>query len=567
LSNLTNISGSGTILSNTILSGYNEYVGLPPITTPPNNILIQFYTMSNLYIDSYSVFSEYSTNIGIQFDENIIGGLNEFVLTLSRKSDIQPFNQMIVKLFMDNIHWYTGMIDIKPTLDTVNDVIDYKGFGLIKLLDREKINLVYQAVSVKYILDDLIGTQMITTDVYYDASLINPPDITITKLEFNNKTLLECIDKLLEICNVDFQNYEYRYYIDVNRTFVFESINKSVIVDHFHEGYAFQKPESQIKSDKIINQVSIFRTQEDSQVVEWIDTRSDTISIIDYGLYAKKITIKDYADVSDATKISDYLIERYKAPIKVMQLNNMIVTEPLVYGSYLISNAIREYVQLLSDCSSLTDWTLNTVYTSVTIESTIVESGRNCFKIVTQPGSVGESIELDLADDQINFPEFLDIWIRQEIAGMFLYMEFLDEYGNTTTYATVNAETEAGELIITESGDYVVCENGAAGIQVDLIEQFNKYSMTVDTSQIKSLRKIRIYFVTNAANTFYIDRIECRRRQYLTSNVVLRKVKYKIDKGVFSADSSYGELSKSGVDDIKELNDETKTIQSIFEKS
>jgi hypothetical protein len=563
---LRNISRSGTIHGRTILHAFMSYIALPNITIPKNSILIEFFTMSDNFIDSISTFSESVTKIGIEFTDEMIGGLKDFTLTLNRDFSVQLFDQMIVKLFMNNIHWWTGMLKIKPTNDNVSQTIDYKGVGLIEQLEKEEVNLVYQNTTVKAILDDLFGVQMLTTDIFFDSARINPPDIPIIKLEFNNKTLLNCLDTLLEICNVDFNNAEYRYYIDVDRFLAFDTIDKDVIIDSLFEGYDYQAPSVTVNSGKIINEVKIFRAQEGSQIVELVDTISDLDSISNYGKGAKKITITDYADIDDATYIGRAQIERYKSPFKTIKFNDIICENPMQFGSYMLNNSIQNYITLVSDFNQLTDWNLFISDTVISIESYNVQSGRNCFKVETHNGSMNEYIEYVLPEI-MSFPEYLDLWLRQDVPGMFVFFQLYDENGNTIQYSNMDIITETGWKIKTETGEQIIVENGSTGIQVDLVEQFNKYTIPIDTKQIKTLAKIRISFLTNAENVVYLDRLEIRSRKYMSSNLVLRKIKYKMEKGLFTAQPNFGEIAKSGVDNIKELNQETKNIQSIFEKS
>jgi hypothetical protein len=151
---------------------------------------------------------------------------------------------------------------------------------------------------------------------------------------------------------------------------------------------------------------------------------------------------------------------------------------------------------------------------------------------------------------------------------MYIFFQLFDEDGNTTEYGTRRIITETGvRHMITETGIPIIAENASTGIQVDLIEQFNKYSIPIDTHQIKNLKTIRISFITNAEHTVYIDRLETRSHQYRSSDLVLRRVKYKMEKGLFTADCNFGEIAKSGVDAIKEINENTKNIQAIFQKS
>lgn len=564
---LGDISGRGNIHGKCITRGYTSYLGLPTITQPKNNMLIQFFTLSNLYIDSINVFSEQNTIIDISFNMDIEGGLKDFKLTLDRKYEVKVFEQMIVKIYMNSIPYVTGIIKIRPSQDTSNNSIVYDGEGLITILEDEQINLFYENKTVKYILDDLIGTQMVNTDIYFDTTKIIPPDITVIKIEFNNVSLLDAISTLLKLCNTDFNNYEYTYFIDIYRFFNFASINKGVIIDGWTEGFDYQNPVVQVNNGKIINEVKIFRTLEDSQEVELVSTLQDTISIASYGIKSKSITINNYADQDDAELIGNYLIERYKNPYKTAKLKNFVVNNLLEFGTYKINDAIQEITISISDFNSLNEFDLShIVYTNISLENYIVQSGRLCYKIETHNMSSGEYIEIEL-DQQINFPEYIDLWIRQEVPGQFIFFMFFDEYGNTVEYDEVEIISEDGYDLITEDEDDIIMESGSIGIDVYLTGQFIPVTIPIDNEQIKSLKKVRIIFTTNDENTFYLDRLECRSRQYITSDLVLRKAAYKIDGGIFTADLTLGEPTKDAVDDITELNDETANIQAIFQKS
>jgi hypothetical protein len=567
MSILSDISGRGNIHGKCVTRGFTTYIGLPTITQDKNNVLIQFFTLSNLYIDSINLFGEQNTALDISFDMEIEGGLKSFKLKLDRKYEVRIFEQTIVKIYMNNLPYVTGLLKIRPTQDNADQYLTYEGIGLIELLDNEQINEVYENVTVKYILDDLILNQMINTDIYFDTSKIIPPDITIIKLEFNNVSILEAIKTLLNLCNTDFNNDEYKFYVDIDRFFCFDTIDKDIIIDTWTEGFDYQNPSIQENEGKIINEIKIFRTQEDSQEVEIVTTLSDSLSIAKYGIKSKSITVNNYADIADATLIGNYNIERYKYPYKTAKLKNMTIEAPLEFGTYRINDGIQEITKSISDFNDLSEFDMGKIInTVITIEDYIVQSGRLCYKIETHAGSSGEYIEITLPQ-QINFPEYIDLWIRQEIPGQFIFFMFFDEYGNTVEYDEINMITENGYDIITENGNDLIMESGSTGINVYLSGQFIPVTIPIDNTQIKSLKKVRIIFTTNAENTFYLDRLECRSRQYITSDLVLRKASYKINGGIFTSDISLGEPVKNAVDDLTELGDETANIQAIFQKS
>ena len=531
------ISGAGHIYNNLILRGANELKENYVFAEPEYNLFLQFFTVSNLFVDSVYVQNEALTLIDLDFELNIIGGLKKLTILFLKSFSVKLLNQMKVKVWINNSHYFTGLITYTPNEDTTETVINYEGEGFISQLDGKIIDLVYENKTIVEILTDLINVQAADTDIIFNSDFIDPISITLTKFEVNKKSIRKAIDQLLEICNVNFNSEEFEYGVNRDNIFYFFPIDKTAIILSYFEGYHFQKPKVKTSIKNIINKIIIFRTLEGSDVTEEVSSISDAVSIDKYGLKEKKITYSNFYDTSTVEDMAEFIIEKFKNPslsIDIQNLASTIYDELLPFGVYRINNKPDNYTRLIDDCTELAAWNLTSISnTTITLESYYIYSGRKSFKCVTAAGSNGEYIQIEF-DPYLWFQTGFSIYVYQETASEILQIELEDSWG---AIETMKINCVQANQFIKYSGSY------------------NKYNV----------KYLRIKFLTNEVKTVYIDRVDFTNETWSSNDSMLRKIKCKIKNGQFIYDLNFGELEKSAVDNLKELNDKTADIYSIFE--
>lgn len=533
------ISGSGHVYNNIILRGANELESPYPFTPPAKNMFIQFYTISNFFIDAIFLSSEELTKIGLEFEINIMGGLKKFTLSLNKKFVIKPLAQMKVKVHINNEHFFSGIISYVPQEETMEEVIKYEGEGFVQQLKKIIINEIYENKTFEYILTDLIQNQATGTDVGFDASLLDVPAITLTKFEVNKKSIIKAIESLVELANTNFENYEYQYGINRDCFFYFQQIDKSEMLDSYFEGYQFQNPEIKSQIKDVINKIDIFRTQEGISDVEYVSTIEDTVSQDTYGIKNTQITYSSYYDQTTIEAMANFILEKYKNAILSIEIKNILSSikdELLPFGMYRINSKPDEYTILIEDCVNYNNWDVTNISnTTLSIESYYIFSGRKSFKAVTTAGSSGEYLEFEFDPTRL-FPTSFNIYVFQYGSGNIIDVEIEDNDSNIDTLSI-------------------------SGV---LLETFVKYSIDITNYNTKY---IRIKFKTNLDRIIYIDRLELICNTWYSNDVMLRQISGKIKNGQFIYDLKLGEIEETAVDNIKKLDEKTQDIYNIFEKA
>lgn len=562
-----NVIGNGITYSQ-ILGGENS-INSPPVNvvnSAPGSMLLGFYTPSALYIDSITIQSSNPPKIDVAFEVNKKGGLLNFTLKLPRDINIKFFNQMFVQFFINQNHWYTGIIDYNPVNDSNEMEITLQGNGFVKQLDKQIINTTYTNKTIQYIINDIFLNRIYgQTDIYYNIIFNNPPDTTLAFYEANDKSVKSILDDLLSYCNISYLSVEYTYYIDKDRFFHFEIIDKNSIQKNFFEGIDYQNPKVSINSDKIVNSINLYITNLNSQQVVFDSNISDIDSIANYGLRQEKLTLPGNMDAASGEGIANYRINRWGNPRKTISIDKLKTeSSPFIFGTYNITNKQQQYDFVVDECNDISKWVLNFITSTLVLETQNVNSGRNSFKW-TKGVDYSEYIEFTIPDP-ILFWETVTVWVKPTSLNTQYCVQCIDMNGNFPAgndFAYLI--TEDGRRLITEDNRHLITEYTL--IKTFVNQQKNVFQPLIVTNvgNLKSVKKIRIYNY-NINSVCYIDRIEVGGRLFSTSTLTLESIKYRTVSSVILATAQFGEIEEDATDKIKSISDNQADIFNIFSK-
>lgn len=340
------------------------------------------------------------------------GGVNSIVFSVDRRTNIPIFPGLIIEVYKDYSKYAIAYSDTVPKPQSNSAELEVRCLGFMHKLSLSNVNKTYSSTSLSSIIADL-ETELNSVDIYYDASKIDLPAITPTNLDFEDKTLMEVMTSILQIANNDYENHQYRWFIDNDRKLNFEEIPQEA-ARGLYEGFNYQDPEVEDDDNKIVNRIYLWRTSAaDNQVLEYVGTVEDTASQGQYGIRDKKMTFPDYVDNSTILLFGNGYLNKYKDPKTKISIDNLEGVD-FPFSFYKLSNRIDDYWLLMSECDSFENWDLSGVSdTTVELSEEKVLTGRRSIKATTGDGSFGEFIQLNLEN-----PVF-----GPKLFRMYLYLE------------------------------------------------------------------------------------------------------------------------------------------------
>ena len=546
-----------------ILRGSNSYIPDEDIVSPFGIDILFFSTTGDLVgtIGNTYANTEY---VGHKISEDLLGGFINMEFTVSRNPDFVFYNLMEVEIRVNAKHWFTGELVYTPGQERRDVNYTYTVRGYVEYLKKIKVDKLYENETVTDMVKDLIENEVApNTPIQYNPGKIVLPSITVTKLEINNKSVFKALELILGIVNKDYATTQYRFYIEKFKDFAFMAVQDDPTYGFF-EGFQFQDPDVEETIDKIINKIDIYRAVEGQDESEYVSTVEDTESQGLYGIRQSQIQISEYADQTTAENIANAKIERWKDPVTDFSIDNVILEdEPFPFEFYYLHSKYDNYTFLISEFEQLADWFLGISNTVVTEETAIVYTGKKSFKVVTASGSSAEYIEYEL-DQTIEFPQIIRFFVRQQNPGEVFNIIVYDKDGNTLVVFSDVLGTEAGEILQTESGFDIGLELLNSGIEIDLIDSWQK--VEIDISSLQNVAKIRIIIITDEVTTSYIDRLDITTESWKRNKLRLNRVEYVQDLTSHLASMEFGERVLNAVDQIKEIDEKTKVIADIFQK-
>jgi hypothetical protein len=528
------IVGNGTIEGNSVIWKPTTIIDEANIL-PGFNLEIGFYSPSGEYVGSIQTNPDGAGFINFEIEEDRIGGLNSFEFEIDRDIDIPFYPLLECRFFLAGQQWYTGELIYQPTQDRREVTYRYEGNGYAEYLRRIKITTLYTNKTIEFIVKDLINTYAVPNSrIIYNPGLIVPPNINVTKFEIKNKDLWKTFERLLGIANFEYNTTQYTFGVDANRHFYFREVPRTVDLGLF-EGYQYQNPDTKEDFKKVVNQVNIYRTQEGSQTTELVTVVNDLDSQARFGLKVRNLLIPIFVDTNSAIKIANAILERNNEPFSTVKVKDLETNDvPFPIQFYHLNNKINNYKKIIAEFELLTEWSFNIVNTTINTTDEKVLSGKKSFKCLTTTGSTGEFIEQEF-DEEINFPDVLDIWLAQMTGGKFIKVYIWDTEGNLVTQE----------------------------LEVLIVNDFNRARIDVT---LDNINKVRIEFISDIANTIYLDRLEVVTESYFRHELVLDKVRYKLDRSKILADATFGEKVDTLVDKIKKIKRANDDIFDVLEK-
>lgn len=557
------VLGAGQIHYGAVLRG-NVFVTDFSDALTKVGIELQFFSKSGELTGVIGSQYEKSNLVNLEIKDNKIGGIEEFTFQIGRLIDIPFFNDQEVRLYYNNQHWFTGFLKYQPGQDKRDVLYEFEGKGGISFLEKINIDLVYNNKTINYILNDLVENYLTpNSPILYNDEQIDAPDITLTKIEFNNNTLDKVMETILAMSNENYDTIQYRYYINKEKEFVFERINTSVRYGFF-EGYQFQEPEVEINSDEIVNIVRVWRNNEDTDTMIYINEYQNSDSVDLWGERIRKLTVPNYVTNDTAERIANAIINRKKNAIIKEEITNLLIEDmPYPIGFYNLFNRQTNYIDPISNFERLSDWTKNINNTTIATDSSRNITGQNSYKCNLTSGSNGESIEFEL-DDAIYFPEKIILYVNQEEAGEYFDFFIYDDDGNVESIGqTLFIITNENERIITDAGIYIISNDRS--LRIDIESDFFRLELPIFS--LNNVKKFKIIFISNENIRINFDRLDVKAFIWKTNNLISDSFTYMIENANIKVNGVFGEKMASIVDDIEEISDKQQNVIDIFEKT
>jgi len=363
-----------------------------------------------------------------------IGGVDKFSFNLNRNVDVPITRNTQCFFYVNRELWFIGYVKETPSPDQSEPVLKIEGEGFVKRLLKKTITGgSYGPATLEAIIKSIANTELgDEVGVFYDVAKIAVPVINNITIQFKDKNLFQIFTTLLEICNYDYDNAKYRFYVDNEKELVFELLSED-LQNNLFEGYQFQQPEVSLDNSKIINKIFAFRTKIASeQEVEYVSTYDDLVSQGKVGLFVKKITFPDYADNATIEKMCDFVLKRRADPQDKVEIENYEVNALVPFGKYGISNRRDLYWKVAMACDTLDGW--NQAHlddTTIELSSVHVLTGRQSLKFTTAIGSADEYAEYTLPGTlSIPLPRVTRVFAYFENVACQIKITFYDEDGN-----------------------------------------------------------------------------------------------------------------------------------------
>lgn len=549
---------------NWLLKGTRTYTPIASVSIP-FGIEIKFYSPSNELVGTIGTGYDEAPHLNLNIIDKKIGGFEQGKLSISRNIDINFYNLLEARIYVQGRFWYSAELTYKPDLDRRDPVFEYQLKGYRQYLEKPKANEVYTSTNLYDVFEDLFLTYIDGKyPVIWDPGQVDLPSVSITKIEFNKKTIWKCFLRLLEIANTNFTTTQYELGVDKYRHIYFRPISNEIITGYF-EGYQYQEPNVETNINDMVNKIDIFRNQEDSSVPEYVSTVEDTTSQGLYDIREENLLIADYVDINEAEKIANAKIERLKDPEISYEIENLpIELDPFEKGKYNVSSKRDDYNILINDCENVTEWVQSVTNTTISQSTEKVFTGKRSIKAETTSGSLGEYIEYEL-DQAIWFPQFIIFYVYQNINGESFDLVLYDEDGNSIEVSSDIRVTTDDDTRVTTDGDTRIPTFSNSGIDILIPQMFNEVKSNI-AGLISNIKKIRILFTTNSNFTTYFDRFKVQSNMYLTRQLFIDEVEYDFDNTKAVGKIEFGTKFPNLVDEVKKIKDDKNTLFSIFEK-
>jgi hypothetical protein len=481
-----------------------------------------------------------------------------------RNNEIPFFNGMKVQFYYQNLSFAYGYVDGFPTSDQISSIVKISGKGYVTKLKDKKISVSYTNKTIEYILDDLGSTYFLDLGFNYNSSKIQPPNTTISSVDWSEKDLLKIIQDLISISNESFDTIEYIFGIDEENDFYFKGISQSEIVNAYFEGYNYQNPNVEDDASNLVNRVQLYRTQSGSDKdTEYVNTYSDSDSIDQYGLYERKVTFSDFIDNTTAQNAANGIIASLKDPKIRLIVNNLIIDSILNYGYYSLNNKKQDQKTVISDFALSSEWTTSLTTSTITIRDENVYTGRLCYQWDI------DNSEDDYITKEVEYylPTKLKLFVRQDIAGEYLSISItgtkrkIIENFATDEDNQIGTDTDARITRIIEDTSL----NDSVNINVPFANDWTEIELDL-VGWIK-ITDITITVIDPTDITILLDRLEIYTNTYVQRLLSLENVNYVIgESSVKCNQATFGTDKILLTEELKKIDEKNKVAVEIFSK-
>jgi len=543
------------------------------------NVGIKVYSITGALVADYYSNTKDNSGVSVELQVLKVGGLDTFSFTLANNFIDPLFNDMECRFFVDGKHWYSGYAEKIPELDSSSAEVNVEGRGFFHKLKDVIVNESYTFQTFDYILKDICSKYLgQNLNVLYSESLIITPTIPGLDVEFNDKKLFEVFTSLLKIANYDYQNMQYRFWVDKDKYFNFDSLSDTEIETLF-EGYDYQRPNVETTKSKMINKVNAYRTTlADKSKVELVSVYANVDSIANYGEISKKITFPDYLSTHGIKNIAEGIISRYGEPITKISIEEYPVQKPKAFGVYRLINKRLEYFSTVSNMEALLDWdTSYLTHTLASISTEQVFTNRTSLKLVSSIGSSGDYMERILGV-AIRFPTLFKLYAYRTSDSSQYRVKLYDTFGNVMeieigyksepinqwiTY-TIEIDLELGHALLYV--DYDATNGSLLRVDKDSTHHGHLKIDILESQGLLNLSKIQIVVDSNTVETSYFDQFQVLSSSYKQHRLTLEKAQYTLDN-TNVANLSFGDIPDNLIQEIVKNSKEGEDALSIFSKA
>ena len=509
-----------------------------------------------------------------------IGGVDKFSFRLDRNVDVPITRNTQCYFYVNTDLWFIGYVKETPSPDQSDPVLTIEGEGFVKRLLKKTITGgSYGPDTLENIIKSIANTELgDDVGVYYDVTKIEAPVVAAITIQFKDKNLFQIFTTLLEICNYDYDNAKYRFYVDNEKELVFELISED-LQNNLFEGYQFQQPEVSLDYSKIINKIFAFRTKVASeQEVEYLSTYDDLVSQGKVGLFVKKITFPDYANDDTIEKMCEFVLQRRADPQDKVEIEDYEISSLVPFGKYGISNRRDLYWKVAMACDTLDGWNVAHLdNTTLELSSTHVLTGRQSLKFTTAIGSVDEYAEYTMPGTlSVPLPRIARVFAYFENVACQIKITFYDEDGNQANIdlasiftdqwlkysKEIRGESEEVDLLVDKLADPDL------DLWVDMSGDPNLDLWVTDeiSPELFGVKTIRVTILENVVSVFYIDLFDIFANIYNYHELQIEELEYHLSSIGVLTNINFGEIQDSVIDEIKGQVREGNIALDIFSK-
>lgn len=544
--------------------------------------------------DGIQLYIKSPTNelLGILSDKNItgnildaqievlkFGGVDKLKFKIARNLDIPITLDSECYFYINSVLSLSGFIKEEPNRDQNEPILIMEGNGFYHKLKRIIVNETYTSETLNTIACDIcikyLGTEI---GIIFNPYKINVPTaLSSNTINFEDRNLLDCFKRILELCNYLYTTTKYIMYIDNEKELVIGPLNTNPITTLF-EGYDYFIPEVSIDNTKIINKILAYRANSvTSDQIDYVATYQDTDSQGRNGVFQEKIIFPDYLGTNQVEDICDFILARKAFPITKVKIADYEFNSILEFGDYILSNRRQLYWRIIADCDSLTDWAVGGLTTATAeISSDHILTGKKSIKITTTTGSADEYIEFTTSDI-LYLPQIVRVFIFCEDATPELEIRYYDDGSNEVAIDIGSADLFNNQwLRFTDVMGQTTEEDTMEVVEVATPDDF-EVNIDVSTTDILGVRKeltpgllniqkIRITIKSSTETVFYIDRLDCHVDIFNFHKLQIEQIKYNLSAVGLFADINFGEKEDSIIDEIKGKVDENNMALQIFAK-